>query len=198
MLKKVCCENKLSITTLIVIVPLLLVMAMPKPALSEDFLSIYRIGPEDVLRIYVWNQPEFSLTVPVRIDGKISIPLVNDVDAAGLTPTELQKKITKKLSAFIENPTVSIIIEQINSQKIVVVGRVNAPGVYKVGSLITLIEAISKAGSIGEWANAKRVKVVRKKNGKEEIIEINYESIIEGKNLENNIIIYPGDTIIVP
>lgn len=167
-------------------------------AFAEYSLSEYRIGPEDVLKIYVWNHPELSLSVPVRIDGKISIPLVNDVDVSGTTPMELKNKITTELAKFIEQPTVSVIVEAINSQKIVIVGNVTTPGVYRIGSVLSLMEAISKAGGLGEWANAKKIKVVQKKGGSEKIIEINYNDLIKGENLKNNILIYPGDKIIVP
>lgn len=165
---------------------------------SQNIKFDYLIGPEDVLRVYVWNHPELSLSVPVRIDGKISLPLINDVMAQGITPMELKETITGKLSKYIEQPTVSIIIEAINSQKIVIVGQVNAPGVYKVGSLMTLMEAISKGGGLNEWANAKKIKVFRKEKDKEKVMTVNYDKLIKGEDMKNNIYVMPGDTIIVP
>jgi len=158
----------------------------------------YVIGPEDKLRIYVWKQPDLSLSIQVRIDGKISLPLINDVQAAGLTPEQLKDEISKKLSRFIEAPTVSVIVDQINSLKIVVQGNVLEPGVKTIQSPITLLEAISLAGGLGEWANPKRVKIIRKEGNQEKTFIINYRNIMDGKDSRENIPIYPGDTIIVP
>ena len=102
----------------------------------------YTIGPEDVIRIDVWKEPQLSLSVPVRADGKISLPLINDVYVVGLTPLQLKEELTKKLSQYIENPTVSVIVEEINSLKIFVNGNVNEPGVYEIDREINVLQAI--------------------------------------------------------
>lgn len=158
----------------------------------------YVIGPEDVLKIFVWQQPDLSLTVPVRIDGKISLPLVDDVKAAGLTPMQLKGELESKLKKYIEAPTVSVIVETIRSLQIVVVGNVNAPGVFKIGRVVSLLEAVSFAGGFGQWANQKKIKVIRKIDNKDKIFIKNYKDIADGTDLSQNISIYPGDLIIVP
>jgi polysaccharide export outer membrane protein len=160
--------------------------------------TAYVIGPEDVLKIFVWQQPDLSLTVPVRIDGKISLPLVNDIRAAGLTPMQLKAELESRLKKYIEEPTASVIVETINSLHIVVVGYVNTPGIYKVGRVISLLEAISYAGGLGQWANEKEIKVIRKEGKKEKIYICNYKDITDGSDLSQNISIFPGDIVIVP
>jgi polysaccharide export outer membrane protein len=172
--------------------------AMAVCAQPDNVKVNYVIGPQDVLKIFVWNHAELSITVPVRIDGKISMPLVDDIQAAGNSPMELKEIIVSRLSKYIEQPTVSVIVEQINSLKIVILGNVIAPGVFNVGSTKTLVEAISLAGGLSQWANPKKIKVMRKKNGKEDVMEINYKQILSGENPEMNIVIYPDDIIIVP
>ncbi len=158
----------------------------------------YVIGPEDILKIYIWKQPDLTMTVPVRIDGKISLPLINDVQAAGITPHQLKDRISKKLAKFIEEPTVSIIVQAINSKKIIICGSVRSPGVYKIRNEINILEAISIAGGLGEFANSKKIKIIRKKDRSEKIYEINYSNILNGKDLKQNVPVFPGDTIIVP
>lgn len=168
------------------------------PDSQSAMTSQYTIGPEDVLQIYVWKQPDISVTVPVRSDGKISVPLINDIQAAGRTPHELKDVITQKLTEFIETPTVSVIVRAINSLTISVSGYVNAPGVYKIGREITVVEAILLAGGLSELANPEDIRIIRKKNELEKIYQVNYEAILTGKDMKQNIRIYPGDAIIVP
>jgi len=166
--------------------------AVPPPSVQ------YVIGPEDLIKIDVWKEPELSQSVPVRTDGKISLPLINDVYVVGLTPLALQQELTQKLSKFVENPTVSVIVEQINSLKIYVVGNVNNPGVFDVKREINVLQAISLAGGFTEWANKRKIKIFRKQGGAEQIIEINYNKITSGKHPELNIPLQPGDSIVVP
>jgi polysaccharide export outer membrane protein len=170
----------------------------PPPDLKPDTERPYIIGPEDVLRIDVWKQPNISVTVPVRSDGKISVPLVNDIQAAGLTPEQLRNEIAKGLTKFIEDPTVSVIVQAINSVKITISGNVNAPGVYKVGGSLTLLEAVSMAGGLSEYADGKKVRILRKEKGGEKMYQVNYKAAVEGKDMSQNIRILPGDSIIVP
>ena len=158
----------------------------------------YTIGPEDVIRIDVWKEPELSVSVPVRSDGKISLPLIHDVYVIGLTPLELREELTRKLTQYLENPNVAVIIEQINSLKIFVTGEVNEPGVFELESEANLLQAISMAGGFTEWANRKKIKVFRKHRDIETIITINYHKIISGKQPDLNIPLQPGDTIVVP
>ena len=158
----------------------------------------YIIGSEDVLRIDVWEEPKLSLSVPVRTDGKISLPLINDVLAAGLTPTELKEELTNKLSQYIENPTVSVVVEQVNSLKIFIVGNVRKSGVLDVKREVNVLQAISMAGGFTEWAKKRKIKIFRKHGGVEKIIKVNYNKIASGKHPELNIPLQPGDTILVP
>jgi len=170
----------------------------PPPETSAGMKTGYIIGVEDNLQISVWKQPDISVTVPVRSDGKISIPLINDIQAAGRTPDQLRKEIAEKLEKFIEEPTVSVIVLTLNSLKITVSGNVNSPGVYKIGSEIRLIEAITLAGGLNLMADPKRILIIRKQNGVEKYYQVNYSDILEGKDIKQNIIIYPGDCVVVP
>ena len=166
--------------------------SIPPP--STEFV----IGPEDVLKINVWEEKNLSLSVPVRVDGKISLPLIHDVYVVGLTPTELKDELTKKLSKYIENPTVSVIVEEINSLKFFVVGNVKRSGVFELDREVNVLQAISKAGGFTEWAKKSKLKIFRKHRGVEKIIKINYNKIVSGKHPELNIPIQPGDTIVIP
>jgi len=158
----------------------------------------YIIGPEDVLKINVWNEPELSLSVPVRTDGKISLPLIHDILVVNLTPLELKEELTKRFAEYVENPTVSVIIEQINSLKIFVVGNVNNPGVFDVKREVNFLQAISLAGGFTEWAKKRKIQIFRNHKGVEKVIKVNYNKISSGKHPELNIPLQPGDTIVVP
>jgi len=158
----------------------------------------YIIGPEDVLSINVWNEPELSISVPVRTDGKISLPLIHDIHVVNLTPLELKEELTKRFAEYVENPTVSVIVEEVNSLKIFIVGNVNQPGVFDVKREVDVLQAISMAGGFTEWAKKSKIKIFRKHGGIEKVIKINYNKIISGKNPELNIPLQPGDTIVVP
>ena len=166
--------------------------SIPPP--STEFV----IGPEDVLKINVWEEKNLSLSVPVRVDGKISLPLIHDVYVVGLTPTELKEELTKRLSKYIENPTVSVIVEEINSLKFFVVGNVRRSGVFELDREVNVLQAISMAGGFTEWAKKSKLKIFRKHMGVEKVIKINYNKIVSGKHPELNIPIQPGDTIVIP
>ncbi len=158
----------------------------------------YVIGPEDVLYIHVWKEEALTRTIPVRMDGKISLPLINEVEAAGLTPLQLKHQLTEKLKAFIENPNVSVVIVEANSFKVYVSGEVKTPGVYRLRSETSVIQIIPMAGGFTEWANQKKILIIRKENGRERRIIINYKKILEGEDQGANVALKPGDTIIVP
>jgi polysaccharide export outer membrane protein len=155
----------------------------------------YVIGPEDVLLIYVWKEESITKTVPVRIDGKISIPLVNEIQASGLTPLQLKEALTEKLRGFIESPTVTVTVMEANSFKVFLSGEVKQPGVHRIRSEITLVKLIIMAGGFTEWADQKRILVITKEKGKEKRITANYKKIIEGE--EPDIPIKSGDTVII-
>jgi polysaccharide export outer membrane protein len=158
----------------------------------------YVIGAEDILYIHVWKEETLSKTVSVRMDGKISIPLVDEIQAAGLTPLQLKEKLTEKLQDFVEAPNVTVIVMEANSFKVYFSGQVKTPGVLRLRTETSLAQAISMVGGLTEWANQSKIIVIRKENRKEKRFTINYKKIIQGKDLDSNIILKSGDTIIVP
>jgi len=158
----------------------------------------YTIGAEDVLYIHVWKEETLTRTVPVRMDGKISLPLIQEVTAAGLTPLQLKEVLMRKFKEFVENPIVSVTVVEANSFKVYVTGLVRSPGVYRLRSETNVVQMISLAGGFTDWANSKKILIVRKEEGREKRIKINYKRIMAGKDLDSNIILKAGDTIIVP
>jgi polysaccharide biosynthesis/export protein len=158
----------------------------------------YVIGPEDVLNIDVWKEKEISSTVPVRPDGKISLPLLNDVQAAGLTPMQLQSEIRDGLKKFISDPQVTVIVTQVNSQKIFVLGEVARPGNFPMLPHMTVLQAISTAGGFTQFAKEKGVYVLRTEGGHQVTLPFNYKEVVRGKSPGQNIELKPGDTIVVP
>lgn len=155
----------------------------------------YIIGPEDVLHIYVWKEESLTKTVPVRMDGKISLPLVDDIQAADLTPLQLKDALTKKLKGFVDNPTVTITVMEANSFRVYVSGEVKQPGVHRIRSAITLVKLMTMVGGFTEWANQKKILIITKEKGVEKRLTANYKKIIDGD--EPDIVINRGDTIIV-
>ena len=166
-----------------------------KPA-TED--PNYIIGAQDVLDISVWKEPELTRSVPVRPDGKISIPLLNDVQAAGLTPTQLAMRITTDLKKFVTNPQVTIIVTQINSQRIYILGEVSRAGAYPLLPQMTMLQALSSAGGFTQFANLKKIYMFRVENGKQVKYPFNYKEVVNGKRPDENVILRAGDTIVVP
>ena len=162
--------------------------------LTEDYI----IGQGDLLEIFVWRNEQLSRQVAVRPDGKISLPLIQDLQAAGFTAIQLKNQITRKLSDYIDNPKVSVIITEIRSYRVSVLGRVGNPGVYPITGKTTLVEAISLAGGFTEWAQKDEIIVLRNEGGKNKMIRVNYKKIAKGKDLSQNIKIQADDTIIVP
>ena len=158
----------------------------------------YILGSEDVIEVLVWKEDAFSRVVIIRPDGKISLPVIGDVQAAGLTTDELTERITAKLKGFIDNPTVSVIVTQINSMKVYIQGEVLRPGVYQLKSNTTVLQAISLAGGFSEWAKKNKIVIVREVNGKGTRIPVNYKKMIWGKDISQILILERGDTIIVP
>ena len=158
----------------------------------------YILGSEDVIEISVWKEADLSKIVLIRPDGKISLPLIGDIQAADLTAEELKENIKKALIDYVDSPTVSVIVQQINSLKIFIQGEVARPGVLELRSNTTLLQAISMAGGFTEWAKKDKVAVLRRAGDKVVRIPINYEKILSGKDLSQNILLKRGDTIIVP
>jgi polysaccharide export outer membrane protein len=158
----------------------------------------YIIGAQDVLDISVWKETELTRVVPVRPDGKISLPLLNDVQAAGLTPTQLAAQITESLKKFVTNPQVTVIVSQINSQRIYILGEAARPGAYPLLPGMTILQALSSAGGFTQFAKMKSIYLLRDVGGKQEKYPFNYKDVIAGKHLEQNLPLKAGDTIVVP
>jgi polysaccharide export outer membrane protein len=155
----------------------------------------YIIGPEDVLHIYVWREESLTKTVPVRVDGKISLPLVDDIQAAGLTPLQLKDALTKKLQGFVDNPTLSVTVMEANSFKVYVSGEVKTPSVQRIRSEVTVVKLMTMVGGFTEWANKKKILIIRKEKDGDKRIIVNYNKIIDGE--APDIVIHRGDTVIV-
>jgi polysaccharide export outer membrane protein len=158
----------------------------------------YVIGPQDVLDISVWKEPEVSRVVPVRPDGKISLPLLNDVQAAGLTPGALAAQITDSLKKYVTNPQVTVIVTTINSQRVYLLGEVARPGAFPMIPGMTVLQAISSGGGFTQFARTKSVYVLRNENGKQVKYPFNYKEVINGKRPEQDIALKAGDTVVVP
>ena len=156
------------------------------------------IGNDDVLNINVWKEPDISRSIPVRSDGKISLPLVGEVQAAGLTPLKLEKDIASKLKNFISEPEVTVMVQQVNSQKFNILGQVVRPGSYVIANSPTVLDALALAGGFRDFAKQKSIYVLRQGASGESRIPFNYKDVSQGKNMSQNIKLQPGDTIIVP
>jgi polysaccharide biosynthesis/export protein len=156
------------------------------------------IGNDDVLAINVWKEPDISRSIPVRSDGKISLPLVGEVQAAGLTPLRLEKDIASKLKNYISEPEVTVMVQQVNSQKFNILGQVVRPGSYGIANSPTVLDAIALAGGFRDFAKQKSLYVLRQSPTGESRLPFNYKDVSQGKNMSQNIKLQPGDTIIVP
>ena len=156
----------------------------------------YVIGVEDILYIYVWKEELLSRTVPVRIDGKISLPLIDEIQAAGLTPLQLKENLIKRFKEFVDIPNVSVIVMEANSFKVFVSGQVSAQGVQRLRSETSILQLIPMVGGFTLWADQKKILIIRKENGKEKRYTVNYKRIVNGK--DPDFILKSGDKIIVP
>lgn len=171
----------------------------PAPAAAMPVTPAgYVIGTDDVLSIVFWREKEMSLDVAVRPDGRISLPLLNDVQAAGLTPPELRERLTEEAKRYIEDPNVTVIIRQINSRKVYVTGEVGKPGPYPLGGPTTVLQMIATAGGLHEYADDKNIVVMRTENGRVVAYPFNYRDVTKRRNLKQNLELKPGDTIVVP
>lgn len=168
----------------------------PAPPAAAD--PAYEIGPDDVLNISVWKEPTISNTVPVRPDGKISLALINDVQAAGLTPADLAASIAEKLKKFITEPQVTVIVTAVNSQRVYVLGEVTRPGAFPMFPGMTVLQLLSDAGGFTAFANRKNIHVVRVENGKQVKLAFNYNDALRADKPEQSIVLKPGDTVVVP
>src|ERR1700723_1173725 len=166
-----------------------------KPATTDPN---YVIGAQDVLDVSVWKEPEVSRIVPVRPDGKISLPLLNDVQAAGLTPAQLAVEITESLKKYVTSPQVTVIVTTINSQRVYILGEVTRPGAFPLLPGMSVLQALSSAGGFTQFAKVKNIFVRRIEDGRESKYPFNYKDVVNGKRPEQDILLKAGDTIVVP
>jgi len=158
----------------------------------------YIIGSMDILEIQVWKEPDFSRQALVRPDGKITLPLLGDLHVSGMTTMALKELLTEKLKDFVDSPEVTVILVESRSKNFYIIGKVTQPGTYPLMKDMTVLQAISVAGGLGEWADADSIRIIRKSGETENILHFDYEKVISGKNLEQNIVLEPNDTIVVP
>lgn len=164
---------------------------------SNSAVPDYVIGPEDVLHVAVWKEADLTATLPVRPDGKISLPLLGDVQAAGLTPEHLGESLTEKLKKYIADPRVTVVVTQINSKRIYLVGEVAHAGATSMLPNMTVLQALAGAG-LTQFANTKGIYLLRMENGKQQKMPVNYRKLVKGEQMEQNYLLQPGDTIVVP
>jgi polysaccharide export outer membrane protein len=152
----------------------------------------------DVLEVQVWKEPDFSRQVLVRPDGKITLPLLGDIHVSGMNTMNLKELLTAKLQDYIDSPEVTVILVESHSKNFYIIGKVTRPGTYPLRKDMTVLQAISVAGGLGEWADKDSIRIIRRSGGKEKVIRFNYDKVMSGKNLEQNIPLKPNDTIVVP
>jgi polysaccharide biosynthesis/export protein len=158
----------------------------------------YVIGADDVLSIVFWRDKELSSDVTVRPDGNVSIPLINDVHAAGLTPAQLKDRIVDESKKYVEDPNVTVVVKTINSRKVFITGEVKKPGAYALTEPTTVLQLISVSGGLGDYAKSEKILVVRMNSGKPVSYRFNYKEVINQQKLAQNIELKPGDTVVVP
>ncbi len=174
-------------------------LARPETRVAPAVDAHYRIGADDVLTVNVWHEPEVSRNVPVRPDGKISLPLVGDVQAAGMTPTELKNELEAHFTKYLTNPVVSVIVAEIRSQRINVLGQVLRPGTYALIPPMNVIDAVATAGGLREFAKPNKIYVLRTlPTGQVERIKVQYNNVLKGKRGSENVILQTRDTVVVP
>jgi len=167
-----------------------------KPLASVDD---YVIGADDVLAISVWKEPDLSRTLPVRPDGKITLPLLGDVQAAGKTPRKLQQELHDSLASFVAVPEVAVIVQEVKSQKFSIIGQVAKPGSYPISESMTVLDAIAQAGGVGIYAKSNSIYVLRMRpDGSSVQLPFHYKQVLKGANLSQNVKLQPRDTIVVP
>lgn len=158
----------------------------------------YVIGPADVLSINVWKEPDVSGSVPVRPDGRISLPLLNDIQAAGLTPMQLTNDLSERLKQFITDPRVTVTVATMNSRRVYILGEVTRPGAVDLSPEMTVLQALTSAGGPTPYAKTSKIYVLRTQNGTQNKLPFNYKQVLKGAGTEQNILLKPGDTIVVP
>jgi len=169
----------------------------PRPA-EPAIPPGYVIGADDVLSIVYWKDKDMSADAQVRPDGRIALPLINEVQAAGLTPEQLRKAITEESKRYMEDASITVVVREINSRRAFITGEVNKPGPYPLTRPTSVLQLISLAGGLREYADSKKIVIMRTVNGKPTSLKFNYKDVVRGKNLTQNIELKPGDTVVVP
>jgi polysaccharide export outer membrane protein len=170
-------------------------VAAPPSTSSDEFV----IGPGDVLAINVWKETDISKVIPVRSDGRISLPLIGELQSSGLTPKQLEAEITKRLKDYVADPSVTVVVQEIRSQKINVLGMVARPGSYAITSSLTVLDAVALTGGFRDFAKQKSIYVLRQSaDGTQARLPFNYKQVIKGVNSAQNVKLLPGDTVVVP
>lgn len=168
-----------------------------KPVVNH--LDDYIIGSDDVLSVNVWKEQEISRTVPVRPDGKITLPLIGDIQAGGLTPRKLQENIAQGLKSYVSGPEVTVIVQEVKSLKFNIVGEITKPGSYPLSEPTTVLDAIAVGGGLRDFAKRSHIYVLRTNgDGSHSKLQFDYKEVIKGKNLSQNVELHPGDTIVIP
>jgi len=172
---------------------------LPDPSLKRGVPDDYVIGAGDTLQISVWKEPEASVpVVVVRPDGKITVPLVKEVEVAGLTPTQVEQSITERLSKFIADANVTVVVATISSKKIYIIGAARKEGPLPYTYGMSVMQALSEAGGVTEYAKRKKIYILRTENGREYRLDFNYDDVVKGQSMEQNLLLLPGDTVVVP
>jgi polysaccharide biosynthesis/export protein len=169
-------------------------VAAPAPDVAPDYV----IGPTDVLSVVFWGDRDLSTEVTVRPDGKISLPLLNDVVAAGQTPEQLRQRLTETARRFVQSPVVTVVVRQVNNNRAFITGQINNPGPYVLSGPTTVLQMIAMAGGFTEFADRKHVLVTRIENGAQRAFAFNYDDVVKKHDLRQNVILKAGDTIVVP
>jgi polysaccharide biosynthesis/export protein len=173
--------------------------AQHNPPNTKHVVDDYIIGPSDVLAINVWKDTELTRTVTVRPDGKISLPLVGELEVGGLTALSVQRLIVQRLADYISNPQVTVMVQEVKSQAYVIVGKVAKPGSYELGKPTTVLEAIAIAGGPQDFAKLSKINIIRPQpSGPAKTLHFDYKKVIKGRNLEQNVELRNGDTVVVP
>ena len=194
-------RNTLLLVALVMCAPALAAAQTNQPSAQVTAAASspeYVIGPEDELEINFWRETDLSAAVVVRPDGKISLPLLSELEAAGLTPAQLLDRILERARRYIENPSVTVVVRAIKSRKVFVTGGVTNPGAYPLTSPTTVLQLLAMSGGLSEWAKGDRIVVVRTSGGRQIALQFNYEDVGRRRNLAQNILLEPGDTVIVP
>ncbi len=176
---------------------LLLIPFLWPHSLEAQTETTYVIGPSDVLEIIVWKEPDFSREVTVRPDGRITLPLIDDVLAAGKTPMQLKSELEKRLKEYIDLPVVTVIVKELNSKRYYMIGEIARPGEYLLSKPMTILQALAVAGGFTEWAKKDKIMVIRTNNAQQEILRFNYEEATKGRKV-NDFYLKADDIILVP